>query len=155
MSVEKSRVWVGRRDRSQPFTTVLLCMHTLSRRPIKDFLQTGHFTKKRVIPPDATIFPEAFLPEGTAMPSHRVRGRPLPKGNPRPRFLNRTKIKTRRSHYWDLAIDDVNQRNEQRTWRVMRIADMLRQGWAPSSLRQAGYGEGSFWRAVHMFGRVA
>ena len=125
-------------------------MHTLSRRNVKDFLQTGRFKDARKIPPDHTIIPAEFLPEGTRVPSHLAQASPAPKGNPRPRFLKREKIKSRRSNYWDLAIEDVVQKNERRTWRIMRLAAMLREGWTPRSLMEAGWGEGNFWRAVHM-----
>ena len=88
------------------------------------------------------------------MPSHRAEGSHLPKGNPRPRFLKREKIKHRRSHYWDLAVKDINQRDHRRTWRIMRLAEMLRQGWTPSSLKEEKFGEGTYWRAVHLHHRM-
>ena len=129
-------------------------MHTPSRRPVHNFLETGHFKgDSRKIPPDHTVIPHEFLPEGTAVPSHRALD-PTPRGNPRPRFLKRDKIKWRRSRYWDLAVRDAFHGNERRAKRVLRVADLLREGWTPSSLLEAGYKQGTYWRAVHMQHRM-
>ena len=129
-------------------------MHTLSRRPARDFLQTGQFKDARKIPPDHTIIPAEFLAGGTRVPSHLAQASSPPKGNPRPRFLEREKIKSRRCNYWDLAIEDVVQQDDRRTWRITRMTELLRAGWTPRSLRDAGWGEGNFWRAVHMQSRM-
>ena len=134
-------------------------MLTPSRQPVKDFLQFGRFeqtkeSSKRKLPPDHTILEWKYLPEMTRMPSFRMEPDYLPKGNQRPRFLNRNKIKVRRSRYWDLAIKDFWDRNESGCKRVMQAGWLLRQGWTPAGLRAAGCGEGVYWRTMHMHYRM-
>ena len=125
------------------------------RRAVKIFLQTGRFPPDgRKLPPDHTLMPLEFLRPEDRQPSHRI-GSMLPKGNSRKRFIDKKKIKSRRAHYWDKAIDDVvsEASSSTRTWRVMALAHELRRGVTPKDLA-AYHRVGDYWRALHMLARA-
>ena len=42
--------------------------------------------------------------------------------------------------------------DEHRATRVMDVGRMLQEGWTPSELLKAGWGEGDYWRAIHLQG---
>ena len=133
---------------------------SLRRRPFKFFLQTGEFPTDdertgRKLPPDHTLMPVQFLPVEARLPMHRDPAQAAPKGNPRKRFIDKKKIKSRRAHYWDKAIDDVvsEASSSTRTWRVMALAHELRRGVTPKELA-AKHRVGDYWRALHMLARA-
>ena len=100
------------------------------------------------------------MDEGAPRPSHPVRVRRnarLHAARTARRHSNRSAALVRAvagGLRWTRVVCRVIQGHEDRTSRVMRLGAMLRAGWTPSALLQAGFGLGYCWRDVHMQGRV-